>query len=279
VARSFVSVRSERRLLGGLVALAIALVPSIASANPRPLPFTYGTETLPKGESELEQFVDVTPVRALSTTNGEKAWYVASQFQTEFETGLTDRLELGLYVSYVPHPGDTFTATARMPEGNGLKQRLRYVLAPPGELPIDIGLYGELVENEREIELEAKILLQRRFGRLRVVTNLWAEYELYYAGERDIVLNPTLGMTYEVDPKVHLGLESWMRVEFPHPTPAKRPFGLGPHVYAGPTMMFNFDRIWWSVGLYVRATDANHTMEPGEAFGRFWARSIIGINL
>src|SRR5204863_4231945 len=129
-----------------------------ARATPRPLPFTYTTETLAEGETEIEQYADVTPVRALSTSSGAPTWYGSTQFQTELEHGLTDRLELGLYFVYVPSPGDRLTSTAGTTEGTGIKQRLRYTLAEPGEWPIDVGLYGELVENDHEFEIEAKIL-------------------------------------------------------------------------------------------------------------------------
>src|SRR5262249_39013084 len=160
---------------------------------------------------------------------GETVTYLATQFQTEIEYGIADRLELGLYFTYVPSPGSQYVnAATTMTEGTGLKQRLRYQLADPGAWPLDVGLYGEIVENDHELELEAKILLQRRFGRLRFVSNLWAEYELYYQSQRDFVINPTLGATYELDPKVHVGVESWLRAEYPHPAPNPRPFALGP---------------------------------------------------
>ena len=166
----------------------------------------------------------MTPVRARSTADGAPVWYLGSQVQAEYEVGITDRLELGLYVTWVPTPGDSVASTATMTEGNGLKQRLRWVFAAPGEWPVDVGVYGEVVENDREIELEGKILLQRRLGRLRIATNLVSEYELYYSGgARDVVLAPTLGATYEVSPSLHLGVEGWMRVELPHPAPATRP--------------------------------------------------------
>lgn len=264
------------------VATAAALLSSVgaAHATPRALPFTYGTETNPEGSSEIETYVDVTPVRARSTANGAPVWYLGSQIQAEYEVGITDRLELGLYVTWVPTPGDSVTSTATMTEGNGLKQRLRYVFAAPGEWPIDVGVYGEIVENDREIELEGKILLQRRVGRLRIATNLVSEYELYYSGgARDVVFQPTLGATYEVSPSLHLGVEGWMRVELPHPAPATRPYGLGPHGYVGPTVLWNLGRLWWAFGVYGRVTDAAHTMQQGEPFGRVWARSIIGVDL
>jgi hypothetical protein len=258
--------------------VALVFVAASARATPMALPFTYTTETLPKGSFEVELYGDVTPVRALSTSTGQPLWYVGSQFQTELEYGILDRLELGLYFVAVPVFGD-YAQTAPMTEGTGLKQRLRYVLANPGDWPIDVGLYGELVENDHEFEIEAKILLQRRFGRLRLAMNLWAEYEFYYQPQRDFVLNPTLGATYEITPAVHLGLEGWMRVEFPDPAPSTRPFSVGPAGYVGPTFLFNFGKVWWSTGIYARVSDVDHTMQPGEPYGPVWARTVVGFDL
>src|ERR1700690_3187179 len=69
-----------------------------ASANPRPLPYTYIYETLSKGDAEAELYTDLAPIK-VDDSNGHLIWYLASQFQTEVEYGLTDRLELGLYVT------------------------------------------------------------------------------------------------------------------------------------------------------------------------------------
>jgi hypothetical protein len=261
-----------------VLSLASATTARPARATPRPLPFTYTTETLGKGELEIEEYADLTPVKAFSA-NGNPTWYAATQFQTEFEYGITDQLELGLYVVFVPTPAD-YTFLAPMTEVTGVKERLRYVFAPPGEWPIDVGVYGELVEGDTEVEFEGKILLQRRIGKLRVDTNLWGEYELYYgASQRDIILNPTLGATYEVTPSVHLGAEGWMRVEFPSPAPPTRPYGLGPAGYVGPTVLANFGKLWWATGVYARVTEVDHSMQPGEPYGPIWARVGLGFQL
>ena len=265
----------------GLVALAGAIVcvagASNASATPRPLPFTYTTETLGQGELEIEQFADLAALKAFNA-NGNPTWYAGTQFQTELEYGITNRLELGLYVVYVPTPSD-YSLVAPMTETTGAKERLRYVLANPGAWPVDVGVYGELVEGQTELELEAKVLLQRRIGKLRVDANLWAEYELYYVPQKDVVLNPTLGATYGIVPSFHLGVEGWMRVEFPNPAPHPRPYGLGPAGYVGPAVLLNFGKLWWSTGLYARVSDVNHSMQPGEPYGPFWGRLIVGYDL
>ncbi len=268
--------------LAVLAAAAVFSASIAAVANPRPLPFTYQHEQLGAGESEIEQFVDLTPTRAQDSNSGKPVWYGLTEFTTEYETGITDSLELGLYVTLVPAASpDASVHAPQAIEGNGVKQRLRWALAPTGLWPLDVSLYGETSENEREFELEGKILLQRRFGIARIIANLSAEQEYYYRGHaRDFVLNPSAGVTFEPVPQLKPGLETWMEGEWPEiHAPKPRPFALGPHVYVGPTLLWQVGRIWWSNGVYVRATDRNHTLEPGEAFGNVWVRTVIGIGL
>jgi hypothetical protein len=270
----------ERRALFPLALVLGAAFTRPAAATPRVLPFTYQHEQLSAGEAEVEQFVDFTPVRAYSAQTGDKVFTTLTQFQTEFEIGILDRLELGLYFTYVPGPGSGFTDLPRGTEGTGLKQRLRYKFADTGEWPIDVSLYGELSENDHEVETELKVILQRRFGLARVIANVTGEREYYYDGKHDIVLAPSAGATFEVTPTFQPGIEWWMRSEFPEENPpSPRPFALGPHQYVGPVVLLQFEKIWWSTGVYVRASNFNHTMEPGDAFGAIWVRTMVGIGL
>ncbi|MGC4092560.1 MAG: hypothetical protein QM756_32710 [Polyangiaceae bacterium] len=264
--------------LGLACALTLLSVP--AAATPRPLPFTYQHEQLDAGESEIEQYADFTPVRALSSISGAPVYYGLTQFQTEFEHGITPRLELGLYLTLVPTSSSGFLETPRGTQGNGLKQRLRWQLAPTGEWPIDLALYGEVTENEREVELEAKLILQRRIERLRLIANIVGEREYYYDGKHDLVFAPSAGATYEASPSIQPGFEWWMRAEYPEENaPSPRPFQLGPHHYAGPTLMVLMGRAFITAGAYVRLSDTSHSLVPGESFGRVWLRSVVGVGL
>jgi hypothetical protein len=273
-----------RSLVAACAAAGLLTVLSPAAANPRPLPFTYQHEQLAAGESELEQFVDFSPTRARDGTSGEPAWYGLTNYTTEFETGLSDRLELGLYLTLAPlPPANRFTTVPTGMESNGVKQRVRYSLAPSGVWPVDLSIYGELSENDHEFELEAKLLLQRRVGIARIIANLSAEQEVYYNGnEYDFVANPSLGVTFEASQRVQPGFEAWMRGEWDEtsePGEHSRPFELGPHVYLGPTLLLQFGRLWWSNGVYFRATERSHTLAPGESYGNLWARTVIGLGL
>lgn len=266
-----------------LAAAAVVLGTSLpARANPRPFPFTYIYETEAEGEAEVEQYADVAPLRALSTVGsnqGKKAWYAQTQFQTEYEHGLTDRLELGLYVVVVPTPGESYTQTATTFEATGVKQRLKYRFADAGAWPVDLALYGELVETQRNFEVEAKIILQRRVGPVRVAANVVGEREFYYDGAREWEFFPSAGVTVPVDATFQPGIEWWMIAEWQDQFHGPRVYNLGPNHFVGPTVLLQFNKFWWSTGVYLHANELDHTIVPGDAYGHVWARTVVGFGL
>lgn len=260
------------------VSVAILVAPALASANPRALPFTYTTDTLPEGGVEIEQYADLQPMRATDPADSRRRLtYLGSAFQTEIEIGLLPRLELGLYFTLAPEPGGGYADTAEFPGiGTGLRQRLRYIFADLGEWPVDVGVYGEVTESTSELELEAKLLLQRRFDRVRVAANLSAEYELTLERTHAVVLNPSLGVTYEVSPSLGVGVDSWLRHDGASDATG---FNATTQLYVGPAVMASFGKLWWAVGAYARASDFGHVLQPGESYGKFYVRSMIGYNL
>ncbi len=237
-------------------------------ATPKPLPFTYGVDTNPKGQGEVEQYIDLVPVFAVDS-NGAAARYFATQFQTEVEYGLTNNVELGLYAAIAPDvPG--FDGPA-LTEGTGAKQRIRWRLADQGDWPIDVALYLEVVEFATEIELEWKVILEKRFGKLRLLANAWFEEEFYFDGSKEFVANPTAGATYEITPTFSPGVEYWMRWD------TGGDWNAGPHQYIGPTARLVLGNFFWTAGLYFRLDDIHHKMVAGEdSFGPVWFRSIVG---
>jgi hypothetical protein len=257
-----------------------------ARANPRPLPFTYPNETLPEGELEIEQYTDVNPLRvpadAADPTAGN-VWNPEYRIQTEIEYGLTDRVELGFYQVFLasPQPGGDGAL-----QFDGLKWRVRTRLAEPGEWPIDVGLYLELETMHDELALEGKVNLQRRFGPARWMTNLWVEealerpYDTPAQGRAaHFIVNPTTGLTYEVTPTFQPGVEFWARGQIaPSGATDQERNNSRVHSFVGPTVHFNFGKLWWSSGLYVHLNDTG-TPNPGDAYGPLWFRSVIGLEL
>lgn len=272
-----------RRRLAGIAIVFVALANARAAyANPRTLPFTYPSESLPKGGFELEQYFDLTPVKFNDSTGTKGGvWSTKYVITTEYEYGITDRLELGLYLEFA---NDTGTGGSSAPPAlfDGIKQRLRYRLAAPGRWPVDVAFYLETAEFYNEFELEGKVILQRRVGPVAFMVNLWAEREFYYNGIGEWVLNPTAGVTWQLHPMFHLGLEYWMHAELGGPAttdPVTRA-NQDAHHYLGPAAMLQFRRFWWTTGVYARLDDiAENTRSlPGELYGHFWVRTMLGLD-
>jgi hypothetical protein len=229
---------------------------------------------LPAGSAEIELYSDLVPLR-VSDLAGNPAWTLGMQFQTEIEYGITDRLELGLYLDFAP-TNPAFSNLPTMPEGTGIKQRLRYRFADAGVWPVDLAVYGELVELTNLFEIEAKVILQRRVGPLRFAANLWFEREYAYSGENEWEFNPAAGVVLEKWVTVQPGIEYWMRSEFDDDK-------FDSDHFLGPTCMLQFGKIWWSTGAYVHVNKPHAPAPvpgvPGEPFdGPVWFRTIVGIS-
>jgi hypothetical protein len=263
---------------GRLVLAAVLLAPGAALANPRPLPFSYPYETLPEKGLEVEQVVDTTLVRALDGT-GAEAWLPTSTLVTEIEYGITGRLELGLYFQLADDRSNPIASPLRF---DGIKQRLRYRFADSGVLPVDLAAYLEVAELKNELELEGKIIAQRRFGRLTVTTNLWLEREYYYSGRKEWVFHPTLGASYQVTPAFYLGVESWVIAEVADQKSPPDPvgdFNAGPLAWLGPSLSVQSTKFWVTLGVYARLNQFDRPARVGDLYGRFWLRMMLGIEL
>jgi hypothetical protein len=263
----------------GFVALGL-LAPG-AGATPRPLPFTYPAETLPKGALEVEQYVDLVPVRVpREEAGGTKAvTSLRSELQTELEYGIAERLELGFYFAFQQGA----SATSPYLQFRGLKQRLRYELSEKPYWPLGVGLYGEIAEFHNELEFEEKLILSRRFGPVGIATNLWVEQEYYFQDDDwRFIYNPTFGAYYEFSPAFMLGAEYWFRGRFDHDSPTPGATSELPSTvrhYAGPTVMVEADKYFLSLGSYLRVDHLSKALPLGDPSGRVWFRLLVGVML
>jgi hypothetical protein len=264
---------------GGIVLLVIGL-PCRAFATPRALPFTYPYETLDEGELELELYGDLTPLRVDTATG--RLWEPAYQLQNEFEYGLSDRVELGFYQVFEAKPESVDGGTNSM-IFDGFKWRVRGRLAEAGQWPVDVGLYLELETLHDETSLEEKVILAKRFGRWHWMANLWVEEneQRPFDATRSFhfIVNPTTGLTFQVSPVFQPGIEYWARGEFG--TVGDSPVDVinnRIHHFVGPTVHFDFGKLWWTAGIYADLNNVNKP-QPGEIYGSCWARSVLGLNL
>lgn len=265
-----------------LIGAAITLGAGTAVATPRPLPFSYPYETLPRGGLEVEQYVDLVPMRVVreGDAGSDAVTAVRSNLETEIEYGITDHVEASWYFVFRQSASANTPATRFM----GVKQRLRFRFGETEDLPVDLGLYLEVAEFYNEFEFEEKLLLSKRLGPVTLVSNLWVEQEYYFQDEEwRYLYNPTVGATYQVMPSLFLGLEYWARGRFDtSETSTGDDDGegvSGPHHYAGPTVMVQSDKGFASLGAYLRWDELGQGAKPDDPWGKVWVRVLFGVDL
>lgn len=211
-----------------------------AEANDRHFGYTYETATMPKGTRELEVW---------STARiGHDDFYSRLDHRLEFETGLTDNLQTSFYLNWENiSSADGAGGIATDFAWKGISSEWKYKLTDPVADAIGTAFYGELGYNTDEIELEAKLLLDKKLGRFLAATNFVAEME--YAADGDAFgleeyeLEFDLGLSYEVNPALSLGLElrshneiaklNGKDMEFEHSA-----------LFLGPTLAYSA-KSWW----------------------------------
>ena len=146
--------------------------------------------------------------------------------------------------------------------------------------PIDVGVMAQAVENDHETRFVGTVILQRRIDRLRIAANAQGQYALAYDHQRTWLVTPSAGATYELGDGISIGVDSWLRGEYPQdPKPVMRTFALGPAAYVGPSVLFQMGKPWSTAAVYARVTDRDHDVAPGDPFGEVWVRTLLGYAL
>jgi hypothetical protein len=92
-------------------------------------------------------------------------------------------------------------------------------------------------------------------------------------------VNPTTGLVFEVTPVFQPGIEYWARGQIaPSGLTDQDRNNTAVHHFLGPTLHFNFGRLWWSTGAYFNLNDTS-TPVPGDVYGPVWFRTVLGLSL
>ncbi len=186
-----------------LATLFCPLLAPLASANQRHFTYTYESAVLPQGAREIE--VWATP------RFGRDTFYSRFDQRLEFEVGLTDRLQTSLYLNYTGLTAETMPGIrASSFTFGGVSSEWKYKVSDPVADGIGMALYGELSVAPTEIELETKLIFDKRWGKVLVAGNLVGEFALESEPgktEPEGVVEADLAGTYFLSPGVSLGLE------------------------------------------------------------------------
>lgn len=235
--------KSSFSFLCPLMAVAFSwIAPLNSDGAERRFTYSYETTTTPKGLWEFEQWMTWK-----GYDNKDRF-----EFRHELEYGLTDDLQLGLYLSdwRLTNPEDGESEAEWRTAG----AELIYAMTDPTKDLIGSALYGEVLIGPEKFALEGKLLLQKNFGPIALVYNfvLEAEWEGKDYEEEVGVIENTLGVSYQVSPSFLIGAEALHEVEFEGWQDA------GDHVLsAGPNISFRKGNFFTTVTGLFQLTDVD----------------------
>ena len=195
-----------RRFL--LPILCMSILPAVSGfAGARHFTFVYETTTSAPGSVEFENWVTWH-----RTT--DPARFDQVDFRHEFEFGITDKFQVSIYVA------DWFYARDQNRSGftySDSAVELIYNLSNPVIDPIGLSIYQEFRGSDRLFEWESKLIAQKNFGPLVLAYNatLEAVWEGKGLAERSGELQQALGASYEISPRISVGIELLHEFLFP----------------------------------------------------------------
>ena len=233
-----------------------ATTPALAGA--RHFTFLYEAPTSAPGSIELEN--SITCERVI---NSEQSDQIA--FRHEIEIGVTDHFQASIYFA------DWSYERARKRSGFNYSDaavELIYNLTNPVIDPVGLSVYGEVRRGRQNLELESKLIAQKNFGPLILDYNLSLEAEWEEQGlkEHQGELQQALGASYELSPRVSVGLEFLDEFVFPDWGDEEKIR----NVFVGPNVAFRHQN--WFVTVTALAQATNTAAEPD-----FEVRTLFGL--
>lgn len=230
---------------------------SDTQAGDRRFTYSYEATTAAKGTIEYEQWVTW---KARRGSAGDKDQF---DFRHELEFGLTDKLQLGIYLSdwsITNEGGDTEADWSKT------AVELIYNLTNPTTDFLGVGLYGEVFVGEELFGIEGKLLLQKNIGNWIFVYNatLEAEWEGDGLSEDIGEFKNSFGISYQISPKFSVGAEVFTEVEFEGWEDA------GDHaIYVGPNFAFRSGNFFATTTVLFQTTgiDAEPDVQTRLIFG------------
>ena len=214
-----------------LAPISLLAITVSASAGERHFANVYETTTAPKAGLEFENWVTWEARRGRG--DDTNLW----KFRHEIEYGITDRLQLGVYLANWNLSSDTGHKNRTAYESASAE--LIYRLTDPTADPLGSALYLEVEGGHDIFALEGKLLLQKNIGPWVVAWNgvLEAEWEGHGLNERVGTLEQTFGVSYQVHPRFSVGAELVHEVSFENWSES------GPNIlFAGPNVSWRFGR-------------------------------------
>jgi hypothetical protein len=189
-------------------AVVVAALTDPAEAADRRFTFVYEATTHPAGSLEYEQWL------TWRTDTAADASFDRVDFRHELELGISDRLQLGLYLSdWRWQQGD---GVERGAEWRNVAVEAILGLTDPVTSPLGSALYGEVKIGDEILALEGKLILQKELGSWVFAWNgtVEAEWEGPDLSEDKGELEQSLGASFQITPGLLAGIELVHEIEY-----------------------------------------------------------------
>jgi hypothetical protein len=211
-----------------------------AEASERRFTYTYDSLVLNPGEVELEPW---TTFRV-----GKEDYFARIDHRVEFEVGLSHRLMTAFYFNFHATTAQSDSALVSDFEWGGISNEWKLKLRDPVADPFGLALYFEWGASTSEVEVEGKLIIDKRTPKFLAAFNASIEPEWEFEiepgtddveAEDEISFEFDLGLGYFVRPNLSLGAEvrnhnEYVSGEYEHSA-----------LFAGPVASYASET-WWA---------------------------------
>lgn len=234
-------------------------------ATDRRFTYVYEATTTAKGEKEVENWATWSTQKHGSQRGN------TFDFRTELEYGLTDNVQIGVYVAdWQVQDSVAGDGRANAKYNDAAIELIRNLTSPTTDF-FGSALYGEVQLGDQRFKMEGKLLLQKNIGPVVLAYNaiLEAEWEGAQAGyynEQRGTIGQTLGASYQFNPHFLFGGEFQQEIDLPGWKSANPSI-----IYAGPNASVRFGRYYLTTTAMIQATAISGAAD-------FQLRTIFGFH-
>jgi hypothetical protein len=212
------------------------LMATMTKAQDRVFTHTYQSTVLPAHAMELEYWGTVR--------SGKEEYYNRVDQRFELEVGLGKSWQTAFYFNTSTEVGLGPFGLERNSE-MGLSNEWKWKMSDPVANKIGSSLYGEIGFNGGELELEGKIILDKRVGKNLFALNIVGEYELeaeYEFEENEVEMETEMPFELDFGWMHFLGDHAGIGLEVRNHNENGEEGWESSALYAGPTLHFNGPR-------------------------------------
>lgn len=223
-----------------LIVLLTSLTFVNTQAQDRVFTYTYQSTVLNKGQRELESWH--------TFRMGREDFYIRYDNRTEFEIGLGSRLQTAFYLNFssktFTEMDDTIKSIVTENE-IGFSNEWKLKLFDPVADPIGLALYAEAGISSNELEIEGKVIIDKKIGNFIIALNgvYEQEFKPYYQTvelkwETEQKLEGYLGVAWSISPGFHLTLENAVKSVLVDGAVTNSA------LFGGPGFSYSYDKFW-----------------------------------